>query len=82
MVWGSISMTHRLSLDDARSAFPKLGLAIYAYEPGQPITLEVHAADGQTFTFTGPSEAAVLARAFPSLTAPDPEPQPTTNVFD
>jgi hypothetical protein len=73
-----------MTLDDARAAFPKLGLAIYAYEPGAPLTLEVHAADGQTFAFTGPTEAAVIARAFPSLTiTPEPEPdQPQPNVFD
>lgn len=71
-------------LDAARAAFPKLGLAIYAYEPGGPVTLEVHAADGQTFSFTGDSEAAVIARAFPSLLAspPEPDPAPAPNVFD
>lgn len=76
-------MKKPLSLDDARAAFPKLGLAVYAYEPGGPVTLEVHSADGQTFPFTGPTEAAVVARAFPSLAPPDPEPeQPQPNVFD
>lgn len=70
-----------MTLDDARAAFPKLGLAIYAYEPGGPITLEVIAADGQTFSFTGATEAALIARAFPSLAAPV-EPEPAPNVFD
>lgn len=70
-----------MTLDDARAAFPKLGLALYAYEPGGPITLEVHANDGQTFSFTGPTEAAVIARAFPSLQPPEPD-QPQPNVFD
>lgn len=77
-----------MTLDDARAAFPRLGLALYAYEPGGPLTLEVHSADGQTFSFTGATEAAVIARAFPSLatppaTEPTPEPdQPQPNVFD
>lgn len=72
-----------MTLDDARAAFPLLGCAIYAYEAGGSVTLEVISADGQTFTFTGPTEAAVIARAFPSLSAPPPEPEPTiTNVFD
>lgn len=77
-----------MTIDDARAAFPKLGLALYAYDPGGPVTLEVHTADGQTFTFSGPTEAAVIARAFPSLALPpapqpDPEPdQPQPNVFD
>lgn len=83
-----------VDLDAVRAAFPKLGLAFYAYEPGGPVTLEVHAADGQTFPFTGPTFASVLARAFPTLALPDPppapipeptnshEPQPTPSVFD
>lgn len=80
-------MSNRPSLDDIRAAFPKLGLAVYAFDPGGPVTLEVHAADGQVFPFEGPSFAAVAARAFPSLTRPPdppiPEPAPTTtNVFD
>lgn len=77
--------SNHLSLDEARAAFPLLGLALYAMEPGGPVTLEVHTADGQVFPFVGPSEAAVIARAFPSLSAPAAEPGPeptTTNVFD
>lgn len=74
-----------MTLDDARRAFPKLGLAIYALDPGGPMTLEVHTVDGQVFTFDGPTEADLVARAFPSLQpAPIEAPQPTemTNVFD
>ena len=59
-----------LSLDDARRAFPHLGLALHAYEPGGRMTLEVISADGQTFQFTGQTEHALVARAFPALTAP------------
>ena len=77
-------MSNRPSLDDIRAAFPRLGLAVYAFDPGGPVTLEVHAADGQVFPFEGATFAAVAARAFPSLTGPpDPPPVPTTtNVFD
>ena len=71
-----------MSLDKARAAFPLLGLALYAYEPRGPVTLEVHTADGQTFSFIGPSEVAVIARAFPSLAEAVPEPDPPPNVFD
>lgn len=71
------------SLDAARAAFPKLGLALYAYDASGPVTLEVLAADGQRFEFIGPTEAAVIARAFPSLTEPEPTtPSTTPNVFD
>lgn len=74
-----------MTLDAIRRHHPDLGLALYAYEPGGPVTLEVHTPDGQVFTFTGPTEAAVLAKAFG---APDPEPAPepeeaeTTDIFD
>lgn len=75
-----------MTVDDARAAFPKLGLALYALDPGGPVTLEVVSADGQIFPFKGPTEAAVIARAFPSLVeppAPLPEPDPPRpNVFD
>ena len=74
-----------MTLDDARRAFPKLGLALYAYDPTQPMTLEVHTPDERVFTFTGLSEADLIARAFPSLIPPDPTPEPqpdTETVFD
>lgn len=78
-----------MSLDEARAAFPHLGLAVYAYDPGGPVTVEVHA-NGETWTFEAPTFAAAMDRAFPSLARPpepepEPEPAPTTpqpNVFD
>jgi len=77
-----------LTLDTVRAAFPHLGLAIYAYDAGGPVTLEIHAADGQVFSFTELTELAVLTRAFPLLVPdpahePEPEPdQPQPSVFD
>lgn len=63
-----------MTLDDARAAHPGFGYALYALEPGEPVTLEIIADDGQIFTFKGPTEQAVLALAFP--------PEPAANVFD
>lgn len=68
-----------MTLDGIREAYPHLGLALYAYEPGGPVNLEIHTPDGDMFSFCGPSEAAVLASAFPD--APE-EPEPEDNVFD
>ena len=65
------------SLDDARAANPELGFAIYCMTPGGPVTLEIFDPDGQVYRFDGPSEAAVLADAFP----PEP-PAPPTDIFD
>lgn len=71
--------------DEIRAAFPALGFAIYAMEPGGHVTLEVYAPDGQTFSFEGQSEDAVLARAFP-ITEPAQEPvsppEPPQSAFD
>lgn len=63
-----------MNLDDARAAHPGFGYALYALEPGEPVTLEIIAMDGEIFTFRGPSEQAVLDLAFP--------PEPPPNVFD
>jgi hypothetical protein len=73
------------SLDDVRREHPTLGAAIYAYQPGEAVTLEVHTPDGQVFSWTGPTEADVLLQAFPPDIEPDTpaieEPTPT-NIFD
>jgi hypothetical protein len=69
-----------MTLDEARSAYPHLGLAVYAFEPGGAVTLEVHVADGQSWQFTAATEAAALALAFPAE-EPAPEPPPI-NIFD
>lgn len=75
------------SIDEARAANPELGMALYCYEPGGPVTLEILTPDGQTFTWIGATETAVLALAFP----PEPDApvdenadrhEPTTDIFD
>lgn len=73
-----------MTLDDIRAAQPALGFALYALEPGGTVTLEVMTPDGQIFRFDGPSEAAVLAVAFPPAEADAPEhPEPSveTDIF-
>lgn len=69
-----------MTFDDIRAAYPGFGLAVYAYEPGRPVIVEVHAPDGNRFEFRGPTLDAALAQAFPA-TEPEPEPPPE-NVFD
>lgn len=75
------------TLDDIRAKYPHLGLALYAYEPGKPVTLEVIASDGKTFSWTAPTEEAAIAAAFEDDEAPPAPVIPTTptttvNVFD
>ena len=55
-----------MTLDDIRDRFPQLGLALYALEPGQPVTLEAHGPGGELWSWTAPTVAEVLAKAFPA----------------
>jgi hypothetical protein len=65
------------SLDDLRRERPELALALYAFDPGGPVTLEIlH--DGRSFTFSGATEAEAILAAFP----PPAPPAPDTSVFD
>lgn len=66
------------SLDEARAANPELSMTVYAYS-GQPVTLEIITPDEQTYQFHGPSEAFVLAAAFPVR---DEDQQEPTSIFD
>lgn len=78
-----------MTLDDLRTKHPDLGFALYAFEPGGPVTLEVITPDGAVFSFSGPSATGALLLAFPpALPPPKQEPTPpapntpTSNVFD
>ncbi len=76
-----------MTFDEARARYPLFGLAIYAYEPGGLVTLEVLIGD-ETHTFTGATQQAALDLAFPPESqipepAIEPEPEPPAhNVFD
>lgn len=72
-------------IDELRARFPGLGFAVYAIEPGAPVTLEVH--DGtDVFTFAGETADAAIALAFPPApaepAAPEPPASAEPNVFD
>lgn len=64
-----------MTFDQIREAWPHLGLAVYAYEPGGLVTVEVLAADGSRFELSGLTLDDTLGRLF---TAPEPEP----SIFD
>ncbi len=70
-----------MTLDEARAAYPHLGMAVYAFEPGGAVTLEVHAPNGETWTFSAPTEAAAIALAFPPE-EPAPVVEVPVNIFD
>jgi hypothetical protein len=60
-----------LTPDDVRRRFPHLGFAIYALEPGKPVTVEVLTQDGSLFSHTATTAEAALLAIF----GPEPEPQ-------
>ena len=76
-------------IDEIRRSYPHLGVALYAFEPGQPVTLELHGADGRILTFTAPTALLAAEKACPELFAAEPEPTPAppapvdpTTLFD
>lgn len=71
----------RMTFDDIRAANPELGLALYALEPGGPITLEIMAPDGQVYSFVAQTETEVLSIAFPPDAPAPTDPEPTTDIF-
>lgn len=77
-------------IDDLRARYPALGFALYAYEPGGAVTLEVM--DGSdVYSFKGATMTEAVALAFPPepadienpISDPEPEtPAPAASVFD
>lgn len=61
-----------MTLDDLRALRPDLGFAVYAYEPGGEVTLEV-LAGADTFTFSAPTLTAAIEAAFPVEEEEDPD---------
>lgn len=70
-----------MTFDELRARLPDFGLALYAYEPGGPVTLEIVAPGEQPFSFEGGSEAAVIERAAAGLAPSDTAP-PVSVVAD
>lgn len=65
------------TFDDLRAAYPRTGFAVYAYAPGEPVTIEAHTEDGQVLAMTHPTLAGCLAVLLPS-----PEPEKELGLFD
>lgn len=62
-----------MTLDEARKRYPFLGFAVYAYQPGYPLTVEVITATEETFTAAGQTEEDALRSLFPDATDTDPQ---------
>ena len=73
------------SLDDLRRARPDLALAVYAMDPGGPVTLEIYDG-GEVYAFRGETEADAILAAFPqpaeAQPAPEPPQLPDRSIFD
>ncbi|MCW4115646.1 hypothetical protein NPA31_011795 [Aurantimonas sp. MSK8Z-1] len=70
-----------MTFDELRAAHPELGAALYAYEPGVGVTLELLTPDGAQFLFTGPTAQAAIDAAFPPDPIDLPAPAPPS-AFD
>ncbi len=71
-----------MTLDEARRLYHHLGYAVYALEPGGPVTLELHAPNGQLFEFRAKTLDAALAKAFPPEAEETVAPPEVINIFD
>jgi hypothetical protein len=69
-----------VTLDELRAANPELGMALYALEPGGPVTFEIYAPDGKVFSWRDATAALAIAQAFPPEQPEplEPEPEPET----
>lgn len=56
-----------MTIDDVRARYPALAGALYFYEPGQPVTLEILTSLGETFSFTAPTVAECIEKGFPEV---------------
>lgn len=71
------------TIDALRTKYPALGFALYALEPGGPVTLEAVNGDGKIFTFRGATEeAAIMAGFADDFAGPAAVAAPTVSVFD
>lgn len=52
------------SLDDLRASHPTLGFALYAFDAGKPVTLEVYS-NGEIYAFKAATADEAIATAFP-----------------
>ena len=70
-------------LDDIRARYPQIGLAVYAIDPGGPVTVEAYM-NGQVFPFAAATAVEALALAFPEMMAPaaDEPTESAESVFD
>lgn len=72
-----------MTIDDVRARYPALSGAVYFYDPGQPVTLEILTPAGESFSFTAPTVAECLEKGFPELVPSEPAPEtPAASVFD
>lgn len=56
-----------MTIDDVRARYPALSGALYFYDPGQPVTLEILTPAGESFSFTAPTVAECLEKGFPEV---------------
>lgn len=68
-------------IDKLRTAYPHLGVAVYAYKPGPFVVLELHAPDSDPVQIHGKTVEECVLSAFPEL-AEDSKPETPESIFD
>ena len=63
-------------IDKIRALFPHLSLAVYAYEPGGPVEVEVFTPDNTRFTRKAPT----ADEAFTAIFGPLPDEETTEQI--
>ncbi len=77
-----------MTLDEFRARYGPagFGVAVYAYDPSGPVTVEIHAPDGSIFQASAATAAGAFATLYPEPEIihehRDPDPAPPDSVFD
>ena len=69
-----------MTFDQIRDLHPHLALAVYAYDPGGEVTVEVISPDGTRFQASGLTLDSILQSLFPDPPAEEEAPEPS--IFD
>lgn len=71
-----------MSIDTLRLHYPGFGFAVYAYQAGEPVTVEAHTPTGEMFTASGPTEHEAWVQLFPGLAQQEAETTHTEEQAD
>lgn len=71
-----------MTFDELRANNPDLGFALYALEPGGPVTFEAYTHTGQVFTWIDKTAEGAIRQAFPPQEDPPAPAAPEPSILD